>query len=59
MNILIRPLSKTRGNCWQVSMDQHTVSFRSETEARCFVATLEARLRAPHVLPRAAQRAAS
>lgn len=58
MNIVIRPLTMARGNCWQVSMDQHSVSFRSETEARDFVATLEARLRAPHVLPREAQRAA-
>jgi hypothetical protein len=59
MNILIRPLTMARGNCWQVRMDQHVVSFRSETEARQFVATLEARLRAPHFLPRTEQRAAS
>ncbi len=59
MNILIRPLTMARGKCWQVRMDQHVVSFRSEAEARQFVATLEARLRAPHCLPQIEQRAAS
>lgn len=59
MNILIRPQSVANGNCWQVRLDQHAVSFRSETEARAFVATLESRLRAPHPLPHAQQRAAS
>jgi hypothetical protein len=58
MNIVIRPLTMARGNCWQVRMDQHSVSFRSETEARQFVATLQARLRAPHALPQVEQRAA-
>jgi hypothetical protein len=58
MNILIRPLTVAHGNCWQVRMDQHVVSFRSESEARHFVDTLQARLRAPHVLPRTEQRAA-
>lgn len=38
-------------NCpWQVRLDQHVVSFRSEAEARAFVATLETRLQAPHPL---------
>lgn len=58
MNILIRPPSMAKGSSWQVRMNQHAVNFRSEGEARSFVATLEARLRAPHVLPRAEQRAA-
>lgn len=58
MNILIRPLTMTKGTCWQVRMDQHVVSFRTEGEARSFVATLEARLHAPHFLPRVEQRAA-
>lgn len=58
MNILIRPLTLTKGTCWQVRMDQHVVSFRTESEARDFVTTLEARLRAPHRLPRIEQRAA-
>ena len=35
---------------WQVQLDQHVVSFRSEAEARAFVATLETRLQAPHPL---------
>lgn len=51
MNILIKPLQTTQGPRWQVQMDQHGVSFTSEAEARAFVATLENRLRAPHVLP--------
>lgn len=51
MNILIRPLTLSNGNGWQVRLDQHSVTFRTESEARGFVATLEARLQAPHVLP--------
>lgn len=40
------------GECrWQVLLDQHRVSFRSEAQARQFVSTLESRLRAPHWLP--------
>ncbi|MFB4394065.1 MULTISPECIES: hypothetical protein [unclassified Pseudomonas] len=43
--------SKRHPNCpWQVQLDQHVVSFRSEAEARAFVAVLETRLNAPHVL---------
>ncbi len=52
MKIELHTLSKPLGYSWQVCLDQHSVSFRSEAEARAFVATLEARLRAPHVLPR-------
>lgn len=59
MIILIRPLTISNGTRWQVCMDQHSVSFRSEAEARSFVATLEARLQAPHYLPQQEQRAAS
>ena len=58
MNILIRPQTVANGNCWQVRLDQHAVSFRTESEARAFVATLESRVRAPHQVPRAQQRAA-
>lgn len=57
MNISILPLNKPEGPCWQVSFASHRVSFRSEAEARQFVATLEARLRAPHPLPAYPQRA--
>jgi len=59
MNISILPLNKLEGPCWQVSFASHRVSFRSEAEARQFVATLQARLQAPHRLPGDAQRAAS
>lgn len=51
MKVLVRELTKTNGSEWQVRLDQHTVSFRSEAEARAFVATLESRLSAPHQLP--------
>lgn len=52
MKIELNALSKPQGRAWQVCLDQHSVTFRSEAEARAFVATLEARLHAPHVLPR-------
>lgn len=52
MHILVRPSASHKGLCWQVCLDQLAVDFRNEQEARRFVATLEARLRAPHVLPR-------
>ena len=58
MNIVVRPMLMKNGNSWQVRLDQHAVSFRSEGEARAFVDTLQARLRAPHRLPREEQRAA-
>ena len=53
MKVLLSELKQPRGSCWQVRMDQHAVSFRSEAEARAFIATLEARLQAPHGLPQA------
>ncbi len=60
MKILIQPRNQDGKCLWQVRLDQHCVSFRSEEEARQFVARLEARLRAPHRLPeRAEQRRAS
>lgn len=51
MNVLIRQVMTPSGNRWQVCMDQHGVTFRSEAEARHFIATLQARLQAPHPLP--------
>ena len=43
--------SNRNPNCpWQVQLDQHVVSFRSEAEARAFVVVLETRLKAPHPL---------
>ena len=59
MKLLIQPLQKAGAQHWQVSFDNHCVTFRSESEARQFVATLEARLQAPHPLPGPAQRIAS
>lgn len=58
MDIRIRALKGPLGTHWQVSLGKHQVSFRSESEARQFVATLEARVRAPHALP-GSQRMAS
>ncbi|WP_172150282.1 MULTISPECIES: hypothetical protein [Pseudomonas] len=58
MNIRIQPLQKAAGACWQVRFASHSVTFRSEAEARQFVATLEARLQAPHQWPSQVQRAA-
>ena len=52
MKILITALARSQDCQWQVQLDRQAVNFRSEAEARAFVATLEARLRAPHVLPR-------
>lgn len=59
MKVVIQPVQKAVGQLWQVRLDQHSVSFRSEAEARQFVATLEARLQAPHALPLRQQRIAS
>lgn len=51
MDIRIRALKGPLGIHWQVSLGRHQVSFHSEAEARQFVATLEARVQAPHTLP--------
>ena len=51
MNILIQPRQQGNQHFWQVQLDQHSVSFRTEAQARQFVATLQARLDAPHQLP--------
>ena len=52
MNIQVSASAKKPGCPWQVQLDQHVVSFRSEAEARAFVNTLQARLQAPHPLKR-------
>ncbi|WP_256573082.1 hypothetical protein [Pseudomonas sp. CC6-YY-74] len=44
MNISIQSLQQAEGVCWQVRFARHSVTFRSEAEARQFVATLETRL---------------
>lgn len=59
MNITVRTVMTPQGSRWQVCMDQHGVTFRSQEEAQTFVRTLENRLRAPHSLPRQAQPLAS
>lgn len=51
MNIQIRQITTAEGARWQVNLDQHGVSFRSEAEARDFVRVLQSRLQAPHPLP--------
>ena len=51
MDIQMRSLNTNGLVRWDVSLGKHHVSFRSEDEARAFVATLQARLRAPHSLP--------
>lgn len=57
MKILVRSINTAQGMRWQVCLDQHGVSFHSEAEARAFVATLEARIKAPHRLPDTSRRA--
>ncbi|WP_082073275.1 hypothetical protein [Pseudomonas sp. LFM046] len=59
MKILVRPSTTLQGSAWQVCLDQHAVSFRSEAEARRFVSVLEERLKAPHTLPEWSRRIAS
>ncbi len=56
MDIQRRPQTQNGEPRWCVSFAKNRVSFRSEMEARTFVSTLEARLRAPHSLPDAAPR---
>jgi putative alpha-1,2-mannosidase len=58
MKILIKELAKSQGPQWQVRLDQHAVTFRSEAEARAFAHTLETRLQAPHRFPDRQQHAA-
>ncbi|MBH3427497.1 hypothetical protein [Pseudomonas alkylphenolica] len=53
MIIQVSASSQKPGCPWQVRLDQHVVSFRSEAEARTFVNTLQTRLQAPHPLKQA------
>lgn len=50
MKIVVSASSRKPQCPWQVQLDQHVVSFRSEAEARAFVTLLQARLQAPHPL---------
>ncbi|WP_460123709.1 hypothetical protein [Pseudomonas sp. H3_G09] len=56
MKILIKEVAKSQ---WQVRLDQHVVTFRSEAEALAFTRTLEARLCAPHGIPEPSQQRAA
>ncbi|MEB0043217.1 MULTISPECIES: hypothetical protein [unclassified Pseudomonas] len=59
MKVLVSESTRSQeGNRWQVRLDQHVVSFRSEAQARAFVSTLESRLQAPHTFPSVRQQAA-
>lgn len=51
MNVSIQQVKTANGPRWQVRMDQHGVSFRSEAEAQQFLSVLRTRLQAPHPLP--------
>ncbi len=59
MKIALTELTRENGSHWQVRLDQHVVTFRTEAEARAFIQTLESRLAAPHRLPYRQQRAAN
>lgn len=50
MKIVVSASNQSPTYRWQVRLDEHVVNFRSEAEARAFVATLETRLNAPHPL---------
>lgn len=56
MKILLKEVAKSQ---WQVRLDQHVVTFRTEAEAKAFANTLQARILAPHNFPEQQQRAAS
>ncbi|WP_295468381.1 hypothetical protein [uncultured Pseudomonas sp.] len=51
MKIVVRPLRKSSTSAWQVCLDKQAITFLSEADARSYVATLEARIAAPHPLP--------
>ncbi|MDG9881219.1 hypothetical protein CSV86_022030 [Pseudomonas putida CSV86] len=54
MKVVLEATGKKPDRPWQVRLDQHVVGFRSEAEARAFIDTLQARIRAPHPLFRQA-----
>lgn len=58
MKILIKALARSQGNKWQVRLDQHAFTFRTEAEARAFALTLQTRIQAPHTIPNSQQRSA-
>lgn len=54
MKVVLDATGKKPDRPWEVRLDQHVVSFRSEAEARAFMNTLQARIQAPHSLLRQA-----
>ncbi|WP_460131747.1 hypothetical protein [Pseudomonas sp. S1_E04] len=56
MKILIKALAKPQ---WEVRLDQKSIKFRSEAEARAFAETLQARIQAPHRFPISQQQVAA
>lgn len=50
MKVVLDATGKKPDRPWEVRLDQHVVSFRSEAEAQAFINTLQARIRAPHPL---------
>ncbi len=48
MKILIKALAKSQ---WEVRLDQKSITFHTEAEARAFIDTLQARIQAPHRFP--------
>jgi hypothetical protein len=51
MDIQLQPLRQDKGALWSVRIDEFSVMFRSESEAREFTDRLQQRLSAPHPLP--------
>ncbi|AZF40822.1 hypothetical protein C4J87_0635 [Pseudomonas sp. R1-43-08] len=56
MKILIKALAKSQ---WEVRLDQKSIIFHTEAEARAFADTLQARIQAPHRFPLSQQSAAA
>ncbi|WP_163034694.1 hypothetical protein [Pseudomonas sp. S09G 359] len=56
MKILIKALAKSQ---WEVRLDQKSITFHTEAEARAFVDTLQARIQAPHRFPISQQQSAA
>jgi hypothetical protein len=51
MKIEVRPLTRSPQSSWQVRLDDQTIIFKTESEARVYVDKLNTRLKAPHTLP--------
>jgi len=51
MKIVVQPQNQGGDCLWQVRLEPHCVSFRSEEEGRQFAVKLAPSVRAPHNLP--------